>query len=202
MIKTLWVAAALVGSAAILSAQAIDPDTFKVNYFSNNQLNNCAGIGNSINCLVLPDGVPDGTVRITNVGTSGGSLCADIYVFDPYQELAECCSCKITPDGLLTLSVVNNHTANTLTGVPLSSGVIKIVSSSTCNATAPKPASGIRAWGTHGQIGISATFVLTETEFLDAGLSAAELSRLSSECSGVQLIGSGHGQCSCGTTGT
>jgi hypothetical protein len=35
MLKTLWVAAALVGSAAILSAQAIDPDTFKVNYFSN-----------------------------------------------------------------------------------------------------------------------------------------------------------------------
>ena len=131
MIKTLWVAAALVGSAAILSAQAIDPDTFKVNYFSSNPPNNCAGIGNSINCLIQTDGISDGAVRITNVGTSGGNLCADIYVFDPYQELAECCSCKITPDGLLTLSVANNLTANTLTGVPLSSGVIKIVSSST-----------------------------------------------------------------------
>jgi hypothetical protein len=198
MIKTLWVAAALVGSAAILSAQAIDPDTFKVNYFSSNPPNNCAGIGNSINCLIQTDGISDGAVRITNVGTSGGNLCADIYVFDPYQELAECCSCKITPDGLLTLSVSDNLTANTLTGVPLSSGVIKIVSSSTCNATAPKPAPGIRAWGTHIQLGISATFVETETEFLDAGLSAVELSRLGSECSGVQLIGSGHGKCSCG----
>jgi hypothetical protein len=198
MIKTFWVAAALVGSAAILSAQAIDPDTFKVNYFSNNPPSICDGNGNSVSCVVQPDGIPDSTVRITNVGTSGGNLCADIYVFDPYQELAECCSCKITPDGLLTLSVGYNLTSNTLTGVPLSTGAIKIVSSSTCNASAPKPASGIRAWGTHGQIGISATFVLTETEFLDAGLSAVELSRLSAECSAIQLDGSNHGTCSCG----
>jgi hypothetical protein len=196
MIKTLWVAAALVGSAAILSAQAIDPDTFKVNYFSNNSPSRCYG-PNNVNCNIqIVD--PDETVRITNVGTSGGSLCADIYVFDPYQELAECCSCKITPDGLLTLSVANNLTANTLTGVPLSSGVIKIVSSSTCNATTPKPASGIRAWATHTQIGLSATFVQTETEFQDSGLSAAELNRLSAECSGIQLDGSNHGKCSCG----
>lgn len=97
---------------------------------------NCAVVGNNVQCLIQPDGISDGTVRITNVGTSGGSLCADIYVFDPYQELAECCSCKITPDGLLTLSVSDNLTANTLTGVPLSSGVVKIVSSSTCDATA------------------------------------------------------------------
>jgi hypothetical protein len=200
MIKTLWVAAALVASAAILSAQAIDPDTFKVNYFSSNPFNQCAGIGNSIQCLIQSDGISDGTVRITNVGTSGGNLCADIYVFDPNQELAECCSCKITPDGLLTLSVSENLTANTLTGVPLSTGVIKIVSSSTCNATAPKPASGIRAWGTHIQLGLSLTFVQTETEFLDSGLSAAELTRLSSECSAIQLVGSGSGKCMCGTT--
>jgi hypothetical protein len=199
MIKTLWVAAALVGSAAILPAQAIDPDTFKVNYFSSNPPSNCYG-PNNVNCNIQIDGIADGTVRITNVGTSGGNLCADIYVFDPNQELAECCSCKITPDGLLTLSVVDNLTANTLTGVPLSSGIIKIVSSSTCNATAPKPAPGIRAWGTHTQLGLSATFVQTETEFLDSGLSAAELSRLSAECSAIQLVGSGSGKCTCGGT--
>jgi hypothetical protein len=196
MFKTLWVAAALVGSAAILSAQAIDPDTFKVGYFSDNAPM-CAG-PNNVTCSVQTFD-PDETVRITNVGTSGGNLCADIYVFDPMQELAECCSCKITPDGLLTLSVSYNLTSNTLTGVPLQTGAIKIVSSSTCNASMPTPASGIRAWGTHTQIGISATFVQTETEFLDSGLSAVELSRLSSECSAIQLDGSGHGKCSCGT---
>ncbi|MGA2880921.1 MAG: hypothetical protein ABSG13_18375 [Bryobacteraceae bacterium] len=194
MIKTLLVATALVGSAAILSAQAIDPDTYKVNYFSDN-LSICSGIDNGVTCNVPT--IPLDTVRVTNVGTSGGNLCADIYVFDPYQELAECCSCKITPDGLLTLSVSYNLTSNTLTGVPLSTGVIKMVSSSTCNASAPKPAPGIRAWGTHVQTG--GTWAETETEFQDAGLSAVELSRLSAECSAIQLDGSGHGLCSCGT---
>ena len=55
-------------------------------------------------------GAPDGTVRITNVGTNittpgSGNLCALIYVFEPDQQMAECCGCLITPDGLLTLSI-------------------------------------------------------------------------------------------------
>jgi hypothetical protein len=71
--KALTLMAAFAGCATILSAQAIDPDTFKVNYFSHANVQG-----------------PDGTVRITNAGTSGGNLCADIYVFDPNQELSEC----------------------------------------------------------------------------------------------------------------
>jgi hypothetical protein len=177
MFKTLSIAAVLVGLAASLSAQVIDPDTFKVSYFANNGT------------------TPDGTVRLTNVGTSGGNVCADIYVFDPMQELAECCSCRITPDGLSTLSVVGDLTANTLTGVPLVTGAIKIVSSSTCSATTPKPASGIRGWATH----VQNSGALTETEFTDSGLSAAELSRLSAECSAIHLDGSGKGICTCGS---
>jgi hypothetical protein len=179
MLKTLSLVAALVGCSAILSAQAIDPDTFKVSYFAN------ANTG----------GAPDGTVRLTNVGTSGGNVCADIYVFDPFQELSECCSCRQTPDGLGTLSVNTNLTSNPLTGVVLTTGAIKIVSSSTCNAASPKPAAGIRAWATHIQTG----YYVTETEFIDSGLSAAELARLASECSAIQEVGSGSGVCSCGT---
>ena len=55
MLKTLSIAAAVFGFAAILSAQtaAPGPDTFKVGYFS---------YANSP--------APDGTVRITNVGTN------------------------------------------------------------------------------------------------------------------------------------
>ena len=94
------------------------PDTYKVNYFSNN-------------------GVADATLRITNVGTQNdptGDLCALIYVFDPNQELAERCSCAVTPDGLLTLSVETNLTADTLTGRPLTTGDVKILSSTSCDA--------------------------------------------------------------------
>src|SRR5580704_5611976 len=183
MFKTLLIAAVLVGLAATLSAQVIDPDTFKVSYFSNNY-------GTSAGA----------TVELTNVGTSGGNVCADIYVFDPTQELAECCSCMLTPDGLTTLSVFIDLTSDTLTGVPLRNGVIKIVSAATSGnncplTTAPKPTPGVRAWGTHEQ---NAGYV-TETAFQDSGLSAAELSSLAAQCKAIHLVGSGKGVCTCGT---
>jgi hypothetical protein len=188
MLKTLSIAAALIGFAATtLSAQAIDPDTFKVSYYSNA---NTAGY-------------PDGTLRITNVGTQTGSstdksgnLCALIYVFDPMQELQTCCSCSITPDGLRVLSVDTDLTSNTLTGKTVFTGAVKIVSSTSCNAASPTPAAGIRAWITH----IQNSAYVTETEFTDSGLSAGELASLKAKCSAAVLDGSGAGICSCGTT--
>jgi hypothetical protein len=186
--KLLTRAAALVGFATILSAQPIDPDTFKVNYFSN------IGIANPAE------------MRMTNVGTSGGNICADIYVFDPHQELEECCSCQLTPDGLRTLVIgpSGNIAANPLTGFdpPLLNGIIKIVSSSgTCSGTglplpvSPKPTPGLRAWGGH----LNGPGLLTETAFSDATLSAGELSNLGTMCAIIKNEGSGAGVCSCGT---
>jgi hypothetical protein len=181
MFKTLTLVAAVMGCATILSAQAIDPDTFKVNYFNN---------GFSF---------PPETIQMTNAGTTAhGNICADIYVFDPNQELSECCSCFLSPDGLRTLSVTNDLLSNPLTGVLLTSGTIKIVSATdptTCPKypTAPKPTSGLRAWGTHVY-----DSNITETDFQDAGLSAAELSALGAQCSAIKLDGSGNGVCSCG----
>ena len=180
MYRTFSVLAGLVGVAAILSAQAIDPDTFKVSYFANNSHSD------------------NQTVRVTNVGTSGGNVCADFYVFDPYQELSECCSCLVTPDGLIELDVHFDLTSNPLTGVFLDTGAIKIVSAAISGGacplpTAPKAAAGIRAWATHLQNNGS----LTETEFLDSGMSAAELSRLAAQCKAIQLVGRGKGVCTC-----
>ncbi len=184
MFKTLSLAAAFIGCTAILSAQAIDPDTFKVNYYTD-----------PATC--------DSTIRITDAGTtaaSGGDLCADIFVFDPYQELSECCSCLLTPDGLRTLSLKTNLLGDPLTGVIPTSGVIKIISAAPTGGrcplpTKPVPAAGVRAWGTH----VQHSDVITETAFVDAGLSAAELNRLGSECHAIQLVGSGRGVCTCGS---
>lgn len=179
MLRTLTLALAFATCAAILSAQAIDPDTFKVNYFVD----------------------PSDTVHLTNVGTSGGNVCADIFVFDPSQEIVACCSCKETPDGLRTINVGTNLVDNTLTGAIPTKGTIKVVSASTTasNAcplpTAPKPAPGVHAWGTHLQSSGSET----ETDFQDSGLSATELSNLGAGCSAIKLVGSGKGVCSCGT---
>jgi len=162
------------------------PDTLKVDYFANA---NTAG-------------APDGTTRITNPGTAGGSLCAAIFVFDPNQELSECCSCYVSPDGLRTLSVNTDLTGNPLTGVVLSTGVVKIVPIPTRGGVCPAypvslaPTASIRSWGTHIQ---NSNFSITETASQDATLSAAEVSRLQGQCYAIQLDGSGRGQCTCGT---
>jgi hypothetical protein len=189
MSKLLFIALALVGLAASLSAQP-PADTYKVNYYANA---NTAG-------------APDGTVEITNVGTENctacdpsGNLCALIYVFSPDQELKECCGCSLSPDGLRTLSINTDLTSNSINGVVPTTGVIKIISSiptsTGCNPAKPSPAAGIRAWSTHIQTGP----VVTETEFLDSTLSTTELNRLTKECSAIGLVGSGQGICSCGT---
>jgi hypothetical protein len=155
-------------------------DTLKVDYFSNA---NTAG-------------APDGTLRLTNPGGAGGSVWADIYVFDPQQELTECCSCRITPDGLRTLSVNTDLTSNPLTGVTLATGAIKIVSATGNNAARITPtAGGVRSWTTHIQ---NSNFAITETASQDATFSAVELTRLDNQCFAIHLDGSGKGICSCG----
>jgi hypothetical protein len=191
MLKNLSLVAAAFGFAAILSAQtaAPGPDTFKVGYFSHANVQG-----------------PDGTVRITNVGTNittpgTGNLCALIYVFEPDQQLAECCGCLITPDGLLTLSINRDLTDNPLTDVVLTTGDIKIVSAgpgASCNPAKPTPVAGIRAWGTHIQ---QPGGFVTETEFVDSTLSTGELNLLKNRCAAIQSNGSGFGVCTCGNTG-
>jgi hypothetical protein len=171
------------GYAAAQTAPAAD--TLKVDYFANA---NTAG-------------APDGTVRVSNPGTAGGNLCAAIFVVDPNQELSECGSCLVTPDGLRTLSVNNDLTSNPLTGVFLTTGAIKIVSIPTKGNLCPTPTvftptPAIRAWATHIQ---NSNFSITETASQDATLSAAEVGRLERECSAVVLDGSGKGLLTCGT---
>jgi hypothetical protein len=173
----------LAGSVTAFGQTTPAADTYKVNYFSN-----------------ANDGYPTADVYIDNPGTSGGNLCAMIYVFAPDQQMAECCGCNTTPDGLLTLSVDGNLTSDPLTPVTLHSGVIKIVSSTgapTCDPRKLTPTPALRAWGTHIQTG----GVVTETEFLDATLSSWEVNHLQNLCKSIVANGSGYGVCNCGNGG-
>jgi hypothetical protein len=169
----------------VYAAAQTPADTLKVDYFSN---------ANTAQA-------PDGTLRITNPGTSGGNLCAAIYVLDPMQEMSECCSCLLTPDGLRTLSVNTDLTSNPLTGVILTTGVVKILSIKTINGSCPTypigstVTAGLRSWTTHIQTG----FAITETASQDATLSSAEQLGLQNACHGIKTVGSGKGLCSCGT---
>src|ERR1700682_959185 len=150
-------------------------------------------------------GAPDGVLRLVNDGTlsdasPAGDLCASIYVFDSAEQLAECCSCKITPNGILSLSVNNNLTKNTLTGVTPTRGVVKTISSfptaGVCDATVDNEQEGIRGWITHIQRG-AAGFGQTEEELMDSNLSTAEANDLAEDCKVLIELGSGHGICSC-----
>jgi hypothetical protein len=175
-------------------------DVYQLNYYSNR--NNAAGA--------------DQVTRIINPGTQGtpiqpvveGTICADIYVFDSTQEMLECCHCKVTANGILQLSLLNDLMQDPLTGFPApNSGVIKVVSDdrANCNEQAPQPVKELLAWQTHVQQPTTGTFVTTEDTFLSAPLTyggtsqSTELEFLGQACSFVQYLGSGKGRCHCGS---
>ena len=137
---------------------------------------------------------PDGTVRIIN--PSGGNLCALIYVTDKDQELRECCGCTLSDRSTRILSVNTDLTNNPANGVPSSDGSVAIVSSAStnCDGKAPKPTPELAAFETHPLGG----GILTEDEFTPEPLSKAEIQNLASQCSAIELVGSGTGKCTCG----
>ena len=185
MLVVCTLALALCAGSAFAATTTPPADTLKVDYFAN----------------ANTPGAPDGTARLDNPGTAAGNVCASIFVFDPNQELSECCSCLLTPDGLRTLSVNTDLTGNPLTGVVLTTGVIKYVSTIPVAGACPLPTAvnsepALRAWTTHIQNG---SFQETETGALDATLSSGEVSRLAAQCFAIQLDGSGRGICTCGT---
>jgi len=149
-------------------------------------------------------GFADATVRLTDPDASSGSLCAEIYVFDQDQQLSECCGCLVSPDGLRTLSVNTDLTANPLTGATSRAGVVKIVSADasvnpSCDPTAIAPKASLVAWSTNIQKQSASAFAVTETTFQLGPLGDDELAALQNQCSFSSTRGSGPGVCSCGT---
>jgi hypothetical protein len=164
----------------------------------------------------LPIG--DSVVNATNTGasstvafpTQNGNICMNVYTFSPDEQLISCCTCPITPDGLVSLSARNDLISNTLTpGVPTSI-VIKLLGSlqgtGTCNAAtvgtgANVLATGLAAWGTTIHAlpvtpgSPATTYGVTETAFTPSTLSAAELTRITTLCGFIQTNGSGFGIC-------
>ena len=111
-----------------------------------------------------------------SLGNGNGDLCIGVYTFDMNEELQSCCTCLVTPNGLVSLSVDALNATN-LTGGLETSLVIKLLAWSTtacasttaapgtpappvstsCNAASPgmtassgsaNLASGMHAWGT------------------------------------------------------
>ncbi len=145
-------------------------------------------------------GAPDATVRIVNDGDTNATLWASFYVFDDSQELQECCGCPISPDGMLSESVNEELTANSLTGKVNTRGVIKIISSSVPADFTNAPTAGLRGWSTHVQRATptAGAFYVTETMLADSNLSSTEETSIETLCGYLVALGSFHsGICSC-----
>jgi hypothetical protein len=148
-------------------------------------------------------GAPDAQLRLTNDGGTEASLWADIYVFNHDEQMEECCSCGVTPDGYLNLDVNRDLLGNQLAPEKATpNGIIKVISSSSSDAASPSPAGGIRGWLTQIQDLVTATsFSITESDLKNSSLSSSELATLAEACSFVLSLGSGAGACSCAPAG-
>jgi hypothetical protein len=186
-------AIALVIAAICGVASAQDDSPFNTTYFSNN----------------TTEGAPAGTLRLSNDGASATffgrgapqTLCANIYVFAGDQQIAECCSCPVTPNGLVEENINTNLLGNTLTRVVPNEGVIQIVATvdtGVCDPTTASPvARGLTAWTTHIENEVGGQFPVSVTQNSPSTLSSTELSNLELDCSFAQRFGSGFGICSC-----
>jgi hypothetical protein len=163
--------------------------------------------------------IGDSVINITNTGAHGaglgsgttasvtGAICANVYVYDPSEEVVSCCSCPVTPNGLVSLSAKSDLVINPLTRGTPTSIVIKLVATApvggSCNNSAllagtPTLVTGLVAWGTklHANTAAAAgTYSVTETGFTPSTLSAGELARLAYGCGVVANVGSGFGVC-------
>jgi hypothetical protein len=145
-------------------------------------------------------------------GNPPGNICANVYAFTPDEQLVSCCSCPVTPDGLVSLSAKRDLASNTLTPAVPSALVIKLLATvpvaGSCNnsaaaVTTATLANGMLAWGTtvHATPA-TGVYGVSETPFSPATLSTGgtganigELARLGSLCNFIIANGSGFGQC-------
>ena len=147
--------------------------------------------------------IGDSVIDITNTGASNAAnLCANIYTFDPAEELISCCTCSVTPNGLQSLSILKSLISNPLTPAVPTAVVVKVIATTgTCNAATAASANlahGLVAWGTtlHANpSSAAASYSVTETKFSNAVLSDAELAHVTSTCGFIQSNGSGFGIC-------
>ena len=157
-------------------------------------------------------GAPDAVLRLINDGDAStaqvegvpnGTLYASIYTFDDSQEMQECCNCTVTADGILSESVNQNLTSNTLTGrQETSRGVVKIISSSSSDPTNNVLTPGLRGYMTHVQsttnIPSKGPFFVSETALPDSNLVSTEQEDIEETCGFIFTLGGRTwGICSC-----
>jgi len=190
-------------TAVIASAQVSLDNQFQVRYASN------LNIGDSV-VNISNTGARGGVTNTAGTTAGiGGAICANVYTFSPDEQMVACCSCPVTPNGLVSLSARQDLTSNTLTPAVPTSIVVKILATvpvggsctnSAATVGAPEPATqapGLVSFGTtiHALPTTPVTYGVTETPFTPASLSATERNKLGSLCGFILANGSGFGVC-------
>ncbi len=198
-------AAAPAATRTFSAVEAFPADAFQIRYASN-----------------LTQG--DSVIKVANTAANGAppicvcfgtnnpyNICVNVYAFSPDSQLVSCCSCLISPNGFVSLSVNQDLLSNTVTGVRPNSVVVKLVntgatadfSGRSCTNSAALAGSssfpvagGMLAFGTtvHATT-VAGAFAVTETPFLHSMLSSAELASITNRCANVIGNGSAFGIC-------
>jgi hypothetical protein len=173
-------------------------DPFQVSYMPN------LNLGDSVINVTNPGSLGAALAAGTSASTTG-AICLNVYAFSPDEQMISCCSCPVTPNGLVSLSGRQDLISNTLTPAVPTSIVVKLLATvpvgGSCNGSAASVsaltlANSVNAWGTKVHAGtVPATATVTETAFSGATLSFGELNRLGSLCSFINGNGSGFGIC-------
>ena len=160
----------------------------------------------------------ESVINITNSGARGadiywgttasttGAICVNVYAFSPDEQMVSCCSCPVTPNGLVNLGAVRDLISNTLTPAVPTSITVKLLatvpvggscSNSAAAVVARDLAPGMVAWGTtiHAAPTTPVTYAVTETPFSPAALSAGERFRLGTLCNFILANGTNYGIC-------
>jgi hypothetical protein len=194
---------ALFAVAMIASAQVTTDAPFQVRYAAN------LNLGESyIN--ITNDGANGAPLLGPGFGGAAGNICVNVYAFSPDEQLISCCSCLVTPNGIVNLGVTRDLTSKTLTGVIPTSVVVKLLATlagtggtgtsctnSAATVTTATRVAGMLAWGTtiHNGPPAVAAYNVTETAFSPATLSAGELASIGGRCASILGNGSGFGIC-------
>ena len=111
---------AIFAVAMIASAQVTTDAPFQVRYAAN------LNLGESyIN--ITNDGANGAPLLGPGFGGAAGNICVNVYAFSPDEQLISCCSCLVTPNGVVNLGVTRDLTSKTLTGVIPTSVVVKLI---------------------------------------------------------------------------
>jgi hypothetical protein len=202
------------GNSAVtfaLTQLPASPASVQVRYTSN------LNIGESF-IDITNTGANGAAVQGPGFGTQVGSICVNVYAFDPNEELISCCSCLVTPDQTVNLGVNANLVSKTLTGVVPTSVTVKLIattptgtsatSGGNCTNSAAGSAgaltviNGMAAWGTTLHATPTAgSYATAETAFTPATSSASELQSIAGRCAAIIGNASGFGICSTCRTG-